>query len=117
MSWVYSIAFIDWRFVMVFNPKRDGWEMPGGRIENGEAPEEAAKREFLEESGCVFAPYACMRHRDGYVFTGDVGCPKASGEMRWQLFGNLPEQLAFGKAEYAEVLDWALEQRQTHLTK
>jgi len=69
----------------------------------------------MEEAGCEFAPYACMKHREGYVFTGDVACPRSSGEMKWELFGSLPEQLAFGKEEYSEVLDWALEQRQAHL--
>ena len=28
------------------------WELPGGRVEYGENPEETAKREFIEEVGC-----------------------------------------------------------------
>jgi 8-oxo-dGTP diphosphatase len=34
-------------------PDADGmWEMPGGRIEFGESPEEALQRECVEEIGC-----------------------------------------------------------------
>lgn len=29
------------------------WEVPAGRIENNESPEDAARRECLEETGCT----------------------------------------------------------------
>lgn len=39
------------RVLMVFDRFRQGWELPGGRIEKGESPRQAAARELLEESG------------------------------------------------------------------
>jgi 8-oxo-dGTP diphosphatase len=107
MSWVYSVGFVGERFLMVFNPKRNGWEMPGGRVEEGETPEEAAIREVKEEAGCEFRPLARRDRRDGYVFVGQVSCPVRGAEMEWDLFSNLPAQLAFTADEYTDVLAWA----------
>ena len=51
IAFVYVIAFDhDGRFIMVKHVDR-AWEMPGGRIEEGETPREAGIREFLEETG------------------------------------------------------------------
>lgn len=47
----YTVAFGDGGFLMVFNPRRGGWEMPGGHIREGETAEEGARREFMEEAG------------------------------------------------------------------
>ena len=111
MSWVYSIAFLGDRFVMVYNPTRKGWEMPGGRIEKGETDEQAAIREFKEESGCNFRPSASIPHRDGMVFTGDLDCPVKKAEMEWDLFVNLPEKLGFPEEEYGPLIEWAKQEK------
>ena len=111
MKWVYSIAFLDERFVMVFNPTRGGWEMPGGRVEDGEDDEKAAVREVREECGCVLVPYAQKKHRDGLVFVGNLECPIDKAEMDWALFSQLPKELAFPDEEYQELLAWARAER------
>jgi 8-oxo-dGTP diphosphatase len=38
--------------VLVHNRRRQLWELPGGLIDAGETPPEAARRELAEEAGC-----------------------------------------------------------------
>lgn len=61
MKTTYGIALRDRKFLMVYNPKRGGWEMPGGKVEAGETFAEAVVREFREESGLTFIPLVSRR--------------------------------------------------------
>jgi 8-oxo-dGTP diphosphatase len=106
---VYTIAFRGDDFLMVYNPKR-GWEMPGGKLNGGEATQEAAKREYEEESGFAVEIVATQNLGHCEVCAGRL-LGKVSGyhEMESELFSDLPENLAFGREEYEEVVPWARE--------
>lgn len=41
------------KWIWVKHRERDTWEIPGGHVEEGESPDEAAKRELFEETGAV----------------------------------------------------------------
>jgi len=43
-----------------FEPRRGFWSPPGGFVELGESPEEAAARETLEEVGLAVEPFALL---------------------------------------------------------
>lgn len=108
MNSVYSVAFRDGKFLMVFNPERDGWEMPGGKIEVGENVKEAAKREFLEEAGYDIDIVSVRELNHCWVCSAYLGEKLADSEMESRLFESLPDKLFFDKEEYDEVIPWAL---------
>jgi mutator protein MutT len=63
------------------------WAMPGGRIDDGETPEQAALRELVEEVGLSLAPDAVFGRlddyatRSGYVITPVVVWAGAAREL------------------------------------
>ena len=105
---VYTVAFKDGRFLMVWNPKRNGWEMPGGHVKSGETLEEGAVREFAEEAGYSVSIVAMRDLEYCHVFAAVLGerLPDAP-EMRTELFEEIPDQLFFDRAEYEDVIPWA----------
>lgn len=106
MKFVYGIAFQGRSFLMVFNPKRKGWEMPGGAVEDGESDSDAMIREFREEAGFEFDPMASRVIGKGRIFAGKLGMEEGNGEMKWSLFEELPSNLSFPEVEYRELVSW-----------
>jgi 8-oxo-dGTP diphosphatase len=107
VRWAYAIAFEGGRFLMIWNPRRIGWEMPGGHVEEGESGQDAVVREFREECGQGFVPLAAKHYQGGAVFAGTLMVTGEKGEMEWRLFDSLPRELSFPEAEYENELEWA----------
>lgn len=48
--------------VLLLRNDRKEWELPGGRIESGETPEECLAREFKEETGLLVSVRSCINN-------------------------------------------------------
>ena len=61
---IKGILLIDGKVLLVRND-RAAWELPGGRLEVGETPEQALVREFHEELAITVEPLVII---DSYLF-------------------------------------------------
>lgn len=95
------------------SPAEDEWALPGGHVDDGEKPAEAASRELKEETGIeandlVFVQRR-IRHPDGKERVDSVFCVKVEAseeaeassdlkEVKWVSADDLPE-MAFDHAD------------------
>ncbi len=105
----YCVAFKDTGFLMVYHPRRKGWEMPGGKLEGAETPAEAAIRECLEESGYRIEVVAVKDIGYCDVCAARVVEKEKDGEMEAEFFDYVPDELSFDRTEYETVVPWAKE--------
>ncbi len=109
-KFVYVIAFNGDRFVMVRHRER-AWEMPGGRLLKGETHEQAAVREFFEETGMSLELVGSIRiaRPGGKVFVGLVRGKLSEKHTEYNIvevkeFSELPDLLSFPLVEYQAML-------------
>ncbi len=112
--WTYVIAFTEdlEKFMMVRSRKRGGWEMPGGRANEGETPLVTSKREFLEETGHELISnddWSMPIGTGGHVHFGFIGSGNPSRRSMQEildvsLFEDLPSELAYPSVEYSPLV-------------
>lgn len=124
-GWLSDISFVviftnyQGKWVYCWHKSRESFEHPGGHVEQGETPMQAARRELYEESGitdCRLIPLWDYEQRwgdgvgrnNGRVFYAAV---RSLGEMpesemsRIELFESVPENYTYDSAEEARDLE------------
>ena len=98
LSYAVMLAHSARGMVLVLSRIRNVWELPGGAIDPGESPRQAAIRELVEESGCVARDTRWL----GVVEVNDGG-PRF-GALLYCEVDAVPEE--FSNAETAAIGYW-----------
>ena len=80
-----------------YGDRKDWWEFPGGKMEAGETPEEALKREIREELSTEISV-------DEFLYTVDYDYPKFRLKMHCYLCSLVTETLHLNEHEAAKWL-------------
>ena len=110
------------KWIFVRNSMRSTWEICGGHIEEGESPDETARRELMEETGSQKFSLECVAtysvEKDGITGYGRLyfaevtvlGSIPEGSEIAERIMGDeLPENLTYPDIQpelFSKILSW-----------
>ena len=107
LRFVVICSFYKGHHLLSYHDDHQSWETQGGHIEDGETPEEAARRELYEESGardaeiipiCDYYAYDSEGSANGRVYAAiihQIGELPPNEMSRIQSFDALPDNLTY----------------------
>lgn len=98
------------RVLFVLGADDDHWQLPGGRVNEGETLEEAFKREIMEELGLLVEPKSIF---DAFLFKSPSGKNHAVIIYRCEVLNDL-ENMKLDDGEIKEI-KWVGEEDLTSL--
>ncbi len=112
LKYVVIVSRYNGKWVLCRHKKRDTWEIPGGHIEKGENPLEAAQRELYEETGAILYEiipvniYAVRSGNEitlGMLYFAEIevlgALPSAMEMAEIDLFEEIPQNLTYEKIQ------------------
>lgn len=107
LRFVVVCSFYKGRMLLSYHRDHQSWETQGGHIEQGETPEEAARRELFEESGvndaemipvCDYYAYDSEGSSNGRVYAAVIhtlGQLPPNEMSKVQTFESFPDNLTY----------------------
>jgi 8-oxo-dGTP diphosphatase len=99
ITYVSIISKHNGKWILCYHRERESWEAPGGHVEEGETPLQAAKRELYEETGATdfdIIPvwdYEIVNVNNGRTYFASI-----------RAFDKLPENSEMEKIDFFETL-------------
>lgn len=92
------------KFVLCYNRKVNLWDCVGGRVEKGETPLTAAKRELYEETGAIDFDIVPVRDYKRFSEDGTFCYNNREYFVCVRKFSDLPQGSEMGKTGFFDVI-------------
>ena len=117
ITYVRMVVKYNGKFVLCYHMKSNKWDCIGGRVEKGESPLTAAKRELFEETGAVDFDIVPVRDYKRFLEDGTFYNNNREYFVCVRKFSDLPEGSEMGKIDFFDEIPDNFRYPNEHETK